>query len=190
MDTTASLVTVEQPEMVVSSNNRFSKTLNFKQREKTIKLVVFTINALNFALRIESVNKVVNHTRIIYSNDWARVGIAHVGDFEITVFDLQEKLTPQMAQSDQTPRDYSDDHYLIIAQGSSEELIGIPVNDAPILMEVPISQIRALPESYRRADQLNMASHVTLIPQESDKMTVFLMDIDRVFVQVIAPEEA
>ncbi|MGB3495542.1 MAG: chemotaxis protein CheW [Elainellaceae cyanobacterium] len=189
MNTTASLIEANQPEMVVSSHSRFSKTLNFKQREKAFKLVVFTISGLNFALRIESVNKVVNHTRVIYSNDWARVGIAHVGDFEITVFDLQEKLTPQVAQSVQTQRDYNDDHYLIIAQSSSEELIGIPVNDAPILMEVPISQIRELPESYRRAEQLNMASHVTLIAQESEPMTVFLMDIDRVLAQVMAPAE-
>jgi purine-binding chemotaxis protein CheW len=59
------------------------------------------------------------------------------------------------------------------------ELYGIPVADSPLLIEVPLSRIRVLPESYRRANTLDLASHVAVIPQEGAPLTVFLLDVDR-----------
>jgi purine-binding chemotaxis protein CheW len=46
-------------------------------------------------------------------------------------------------------------------------------------MEVPLSTIRVLPESYRRADTLEVASHVAVIPQEAGSLSVFLLDVDQ-----------
>lgn len=183
LDTNTSIVKIEQVHSSSVPGRQFSK-IKVKQREKTLKLVVFMANELYFALRIESVHKVVNQTRVIYSNEAARVGIAHVGDFEITVIDIQEKLMAQVSPSLPFQSFRDNNQYLIIAQGTSEELIGIPTQEAPILMEVALSQIRALPESYRRAGQLNIASHITLISQETEEITVFLMDIDRLLSQI------
>jgi purine-binding chemotaxis protein CheW len=45
-------------------------------------------------------------------------------------------------------------------------------------MEIPLSAIRLLPESYRRADTLEVASHVAVIPQDKESITIFLLDVD------------
>ena len=46
-------------------------------------------------------------------------------------------------------------------------------------MELPLSQIRTLPESYRRGDTLEIASHVTRVQQNDQLLTVFILDVDR-----------
>jgi purine-binding chemotaxis protein CheW len=45
-------------------------------------------------------------------------------------------------------------------------------------MEVPLSRFRVLPEAYRRADTLEVASHVAVIPQHETPLTVFLLDVE------------
>jgi purine-binding chemotaxis protein CheW len=56
-------------------------------------------------------------------------------------------------------------------------------------MEVPLSMIRVLPESYRRSDMLEVTSHVVVIPQEVAPLTLFLLDVDLLLpiFQAIAP---
>jgi len=63
-------------------------------------------------------------------------------------------------------------------QNKTGELYGVPVADAPILIDVPLSAIRLLPESYRRSDTVNIARHVAVIPQDSGAKTIFLLDVD------------
>jgi purine-binding chemotaxis protein CheW len=60
------------------------------------------------------------------------------------------------------------------------ETFGISIGQAPTLQDVAVSQIRTLPESYRQADTLEVASHVTVIPQQEGTLTVFILDPDRV----------
>jgi purine-binding chemotaxis protein CheW len=69
--------------------------------------------------------------------------------------------------------------YLIVVQNTTNELYGIPVVETPALMEVPQEMIRVLPESYRRADTLDVASHVVVIPQNGTPLTIFVLDVDR-----------
>jgi purine-binding chemotaxis protein CheW len=49
--------------------------------------------------------------------------------------------------------------------------------------------IRVLPESYRRSDTLEVASHVVVIGQEAAPLTLFLLDVDLLLpiFQAIAP---
>lgn len=143
-----------------------------RQTTPTLKLVVFAMGGLNLALRIESVYKVINHAAI-YSSGLLPVGVAHVGEGEITVVDLHRRFFKSSLTSESERRGY-----LVIVKNSTGELYGIPVADTPVLMEVPLSMIRLLPESYRRADTLDVASHVAVIPQEGAPVTVFLLDVN------------
>jgi chemotaxis signal transduction protein len=143
-----------------------------RQTTPTLKLVVFAMGGLNLALRIESVYKVVNHAAI-YSSGLLPVGVAHVGEGEITVVDLHRRFFKSSLTSESERGGY-----LVIVKNSTGELYGIPVADTPVLMEVPLSMIRLLPESYRRADTLDVASHVAVIPQEGAPVTVFLLDVN------------
>jgi purine-binding chemotaxis protein CheW len=52
------------------------------------------------------------------------------------------------------------------------------VNNAPTLLDVLPQQIRQLPDSYRQNDTLQSASHVMVVEEKSEKLTVFLLDPD------------
>lgn len=138
-----------------------------------LKLIVFGIGNLNLALPIESVYKVINRTPV-YGSGLRSVGVAHVDDGQVTVVDLYRRFF----QSSQTSESDSGG-YLVIVKNTTGELYGIPVTDTPTLIEVPSSTIRVLPDSYRHSDTLEVASHVTVIPQEAESLTVFLLDVAR-----------
>lgn len=154
---------------LVSSEQQFQES---REIARLLKLVVFTMGNLNLALPIKSVYKVVNHTPI-YSSGVVPVGVTHLGDVEITVIDLYRRFFQESLANSS-----SGCNYLVIVQNTTGELYGIPVAETPILMEVPSSLIRVLPESYRRADTLDVASHVAVIPQETASLTVFLLDVE------------
>jgi purine-binding chemotaxis protein CheW len=160
-------------------NNHFinvqsADTTVFQERQVTpnLKLVVFVMGSLHLALRIESVYKVVNQTTV-HSTGTGSVGVAHVGNREVTVVDLYRRFfkESQISSSGLVS-------HLVLVQNTTGELYGIPVADTPVLIEVPLSMIRVLPQSYRRADTLDVASHVAVIPQEATPLTVFLLDVD------------
>ena len=136
------------------------------------KLLVFGMGNLNLALPIKSVHKILKYTPV-YGSGVQPVGVTHLGDSEVTVVDLHRRF---FKSSQTTVPDSS--RYLVIVQNTTGELYGIPVADTPLLIEVSSSQIRILPESYRRADTLDVASHVAVIPQETTPLTVFLLDVD------------
>ena len=145
-----------------------------QQATSVLKFVVFSMGSLSLALRIESVYKVVNHTST-YSSGIGAVGVTHLGEGEITVVDLHRRFF-QASQLDEA----SPSIYLVVVQNTTGELYGIPVAETPALIEVPLSMIRVLPESYRRADTLDVASHVAVIPQDNGtSLTIFLLDVDR-----------
>lgn len=137
---------------------------------KKIQFIVFTLKNLNFALPIHSVHKIVNSTAV-YSSGVKAVGFTHLEQSEVTVVDLSRRFFQDSLNTEAI-------NYLIIVRNTTGEFYGIPVAETPILLEVSVSMIRLLPESYRRADTLAVASHVAVIPTESTQLTVFLLDID------------
>lgn len=165
--------------LLIKSPSSHANLSKVRQATPFLKLVVFTIGGLNLALRIESVYKVVNHTPV-YSSGLNHVGITHLGDSlrdssasqEVTVVDLHWRFFKSSQASD-----LNVGGYLVIVKTATGELYGIPVPETPVLIEVPLSTIRAVPESYRRADTLEVASHVAVIPQEGNPLTVFLLDV-------------
>ena len=157
---------------VQSGNSELS--LQARQAIPYLKLLVFSLGNLNLSLRIESVYKVVNRTPV-YSSGVGSVGVAHVGDGEVTVVDLHRRFFNTSNPSSEPQLG----GYLVVVRNTTGELYGIPIADTPVLMEVPLSQIRLLPESYRRSDTLEVASHVAVIPQEHSQLTIFLLDVDR-----------
>lgn len=134
-----------------------------------VKLITFPIGKLTFAVRIDQVQKVVK-LPTIYGSGLKPIGLTRVGDQDVTVLDLDRRLfqTESTAATD----------YLLLIQLTTAEIIGIPVADTPQLLEIAADQIRVLPESYRRADTLALASHIIVLPQETGAQTLFLLDVD------------
>lgn len=161
---------------LIKSTSNF-KQINTRDAVASLKVLVFAIGNLKLALHIKNVYKVLNQTPV-YGSGLNGVGIAHVGDREVTVVDLNQRLF-QCSITNLA----SNAGYLIIFQNTQGELYGIPVAVVPALMAVPMSSIRVLPESYRHADILGFASHVAVIPQVEAPLTIFLLDVE----QLLAP---
>lgn len=159
-------------------NEQQSTIDELKSTGNSTKLLVFAIGNLNLALPVEYIQKVINYTTI-YSSGLNDTGLAHVGDREITIIDLHKRLfkTSQVLESGAKC-------YFIITKKIEGEEFGILVAQTPTLVDVPLAQIRTLPESYRRSDTLGIASHVTIIPQEKGQLTVFLLAVDRLIPQL------
>lgn len=142
------------------------------QENKSLKILLFTVGSLHLAFKIDVVVKVNRYTPVLGSG-LTHFGITNLGDREITVIDLHQRLF----HSSQ-PRPSQTGGYLLLAKNSVEEVFGIVVGQTPTLLDVSLSQIRVLPESYRQADTLKIATHVILLTQGEEKLTVFLLDPD------------
>ncbi|MBW4618008.1 MAG: chemotaxis protein CheW [Cyanosarcina radialis HA8281-LM2] len=139
---------------------------------RPLKAVVFSVGTLNCAFRLDPVYKVVTSPQLYGSQDsW--VGLTHLGDREVTVLDINKRLFP----SEQT-NDSVNIRYLIVVQNQRGELYGIPVEKVPVLMDIPFANIRVLPETFRQANALGIASHVAVVFPANTSMTLFLLDIE------------
>ena len=143
-----------------------------QQKSHRRKLLVFQIGTLNLAMPVDSVKKITHYTPMEGSGTTA-VGLIYVDQRELTAIDLHKRLfrTPQSQKEGK--------QFLILAKNSIDELFGILVPQTPSLLELPINQIRTLPDSYRRGDTLEIASHVTRIEENEQLLTVFILDVDR-----------
>lgn len=153
--------------------DRSEKTINSKANS-LLKLVVFEVGKLTLALAIEQVKKVVKYTSI-HGSGLSHVNLTHLDDREVTIVDLEQKLF----NNSQINR-ANFDGYFIITKDIFGESIGILVSKMPIIIDVSLSQIRLLPNSYRNSDTLEIASHVTVISQENaNYVTIFILDLER-----------
>jgi purine-binding chemotaxis protein CheW len=150
--------------------------LPLQKKETTsqkIKLLVFPIKNIYVGLHIDTVQKVVNYSTV-YSSGLNDYGVVNLDEQEITVVDLHKRLFNTPQSSSETGK-----KYLLLAQNTVAETFGILIAETPGLYDVSLDKIRALPASYRQADTLKIASHVTVIPQENQpNLTIFILDPD------------
>lgn len=140
------------------------------QTQSSSKFLLFQVGQLHLALSVDRVQKIINYTPI-FGSGLGAVGVAHIGEQEITVIDLHRRFfrTSQKIEKG----------YLILSKAKMGETFALWVAQTPTLVDVALSQIRTLPESYRRADTLDAASHVMLLPHQEGTMTVFVLDVNR-----------
>ena len=143
------------------------------QENSSIKLLVFEVGKLTLALPILQVHKIVKH-QDIYGSGLSHVSLTHLGQEEIAIVDLHQKLFKvSLAEASQTKG------YFIISKNVIGEPLGIMVAKSPTLIDVSSDKIRQIPDSYRQADTLEIASHVAVIPQEETSLTIFILDLAR-----------
>ena len=151
--------------LIVDSNLNTSAKTN-----SLIKLLVFEIGKLTLALPILQVQKVVKQNEV-HGSGLSHVNLTHLAEQEVAIVDLHQKLFGvSLTQAEATG-------YFIISKNIAGEPLGIVVSQAPTLIDVQREQIRLLPDSYRRADTLAIASHVAIIPQEKTTLTIFILDL-------------
>lgn len=139
-----------------------------------VKLLMFPIGKLNLALPILQVQKIVKQNEI-HGSGLSHVSLAHLPEQEIAIVDLHQKLFKvPLPQS-------GGQGYFIITKSIDQDPLGIFVSETPNLIDIPQEQIRILPNSYRRADTLEIASHVAIMTDDQTSLTVFILDLAKLF---------
>ncbi|NJR71404.1 MAG: chemotaxis protein CheW [Synechococcales cyanobacterium CRU_2_2] len=161
------------------NNPAASKTAPGSQNQ--VKLVVFPMGRLRLALPMAGISRVINLPEV-HSSGLHTVGVTTVGNIQLMIVDLHRQLFEVSA-----PQAAGKSGYLVIMPTPAGYPIGIPIAETPILVDVPSSEIRALPDAYRRADTLSIASHITRITTEAGEVqSVFVLDIAAVVAQFAA----
>lgn len=158
---------------LIKSRANTSRQANNQEAVNSLKVIMFEMGDVKLALPIQSVAKVMPQT-VVYGSGLHGVGIAHLGDREVSVVDLHKRLFKSTSINNA-----SNNSYLMIVKNRQSELYGIPVGSIPTLMEIALSCIRVLPDSYRNADIFGFATHVAVIPAMETPMTIFLLDVDQ-----------
>jgi len=150
---------------------------SISQNQASVKLLVFGIGKLTLALPILQVQKVIRHNPL-HGSGLSHVSLTHLDDQEIAIVDLHQKLFKVSL-----PPQGETKGYFIISKKITQEPIGILVSESPALVDVASNQIRLIPNSYRRADTLEIASHVAVVPQEDGtSQTIFILDLKQLIV--------
>lgn len=142
-------------------------------KESSIKLLVFKIGKLTLALPVLQVQKIVKYNQV-HGSGLSYVNLTHLDNQDIAIIDLHQKLF-----NVSLPKLSENKGYFIISKKVTEESIGILVSEPPALVDIATTQIRLIPDTYRRLDTLEIASHVTVITQENETSeTVFILDLE------------
>ena len=138
---------------------------NINDEDNNFRTIVFTLADIEhtsmgkylFALPVESVVKA-----IVYPADRAvlkdGIGMINLDAQTVTIVDLRHKFTTIDAKTDSSG-------FLILFHTDAGELCGLPIKDAPVLMDISPTTIRSLPLAYREVNQLSFASHMAIVPQ-------------------------
>ncbi|MFN5516536.1 MAG: chemotaxis protein CheW [Cyanobacteriota bacterium] len=140
------------------------------QREK---FLLFNVGKLNLALPIAQVVKILNY-QVSHGSGSTATGLVHLEGRSVTVLDLHQQFfkTPAAAPVSAKP-------FLILVKNSAQEEFCLLVNTTPTLVEVRRSDIRLLPDSYRRHDTLASAAQVMIVQEKGQNFTVFILDPDQ-----------
>jgi len=142
---------------------------------KVAKFVVFKVMDYLLALPIEDVLKAVNCSSVAGSG-LRTMGVVQLGRHMIRVLDLHQHIS--VGSLSQLPANRP---FLVIIRGSGGELCGIPVDEPPNLVELPLAMMQQLPKSQIQGNGvLEMVSHAAVLSQENVTTTIFLLDVKQV----------
>jgi len=142
------------------------------QRQRSLRFVMFSLGNMDLALPIATVVKIVN-LGTVAGNGQSPWGVVTLGNQPYTVIDLHHYLF-------QTPLEACPHGgYLVFTAFATGELVGIPTIGSPTLVDVPWDQVRLLPDAYRRADRLAVASHLArwTDPETQGEHFLFVLDV-------------
>ena len=157
--------------------------------EVTQQLIVFRLHDEGFALPIRAVQKVIPMGKIYGAPGGAGVSLTLYQDRELIVIDVEHRIFRGRPSKDsfknafhyqveETPTDTPPaQHYLLIVQSSSGQLVGLPIEEPPSLQRVPQSAFAPLSPSYISEGNLRCVS--ALIKRNNDESALFLLNPDQ-----------
>ncbi len=136
-----------------------------------VPILAFPLRGQVVAVPMAAVVKLVTCPASLQTDE-NEVSLLHWRDHQITVLNLYSKLTPSSAETTPPKRPF-----ILILQAPHQDLYGIPITEPPALLNLPASTIRPLPQAYRQAMPLPLASYVAVLPRGEISVTILLLDL-------------
>lgn len=168
------------------------QTLNFLNQPLTLKtfsiindsknsvsVIVFMILDYLFALSVRAVHKIIPCPPLDLNFENG-IGTIDLKDETITIVDLKYKFKGQ--SSDKINTFQSQNGFLILIQTITGENCAIFTEQAPVLFEIPLQNIRPLPLSHGEIGKLSFVTHMAILPQpeRQESLKIFLVSMNQI----------
>lgn len=153
------------------------------QNTETCKAITIDIAGHLLALPVTAVFKVIRSS-FVYSSNLGENKLIHIEEQTLPLIDLHPLLATVKPNNE--PEQYfnltsEEEKFLVLAKSDLGKLVAIVVDEPPSLMDLPLSQIYALPPSQRQ-NIGNIASHIAIVPHQTSHLTVMLLDIQQALI--------
>lgn len=159
--------------MPSTTYRRFRKKDQLEDRVAIHKLVGFKLANEHYAIAISQVRYILNEFITQGTLKSGHSLVRHHNEV-ITLIDLSQGF--QTIEPEAVP------HYLIVCTTESGDLLGLPVVEIPIILEIPADQFRELPQLHQR--EIGKYGVEKLISTPTNA-TVFYLNVDRFTVNLL-----
>ena len=142
------------------------------QNTETCKAITIDIAGHLLALPVTAVFKVIRSS-FVYSSNFGENKLIHIEEQTLPLIDLHPLLSTIKPNNE--PEQYfnltsEEETFLVLAKSDTSKLVAIVVDEPPSLMDLPLSQIYALPPSQQQ-NIGNIASHIAIVPHQASHLT-------------------
>lgn len=167
--------------LLLMNNNK-----SLESHPQKVKTVIFKIANYLFALPLTAIEKITLFPS--EENHHNNTNLINFDNRTLTILNLHQQLT----STNQKQKELSHTgKFLIITQNPQGESYGIKVDTLPNLIDLPWSSIEQLSTSYRQHQILGLANYVSVLPSQTGKKLIFLLDLEvagRVALANLSPE--
>ena len=150
---------------------------------ETCKAITLDIAGHLLALPVTAVFKVIRSS-FVYSSNLGENRLIHIEEQTLPLIDLH-LLLATIKPNNELEHSYNltpeAEKFLVLAKSDTSKLVAIVVDEPPSLMDLPLSQIYALPP-LQQQNIGNIASHIAIVPHRASHLTVMLLDIQQALI--------
>ena len=145
---------------------------SIQAQPQKVKTVIFKIAGYLFALPLTAIEKI---TLFPSDGNHNNTNLINFDNRTLTILNLHQRLT----KTNQKQKELSHTgKFIIITQNPQGESYGIKVDTLPNLIDLPWSSIEQLSTSYRQHQILGLANYVSVLPTQTGKKLIFLLDLE------------
>jgi hypothetical protein len=145
-------------------------TAAFSKQATAIRVVLAPFKHLWIAVPMAAVRKIMRLSDVLVEGEPLPATL-DIDDLHTTVIDLYEQIYG-------VPNSQPDSHIvaLQLADGTGYSL---PMSKLPAIVNLDATLVKPIPTDYRNLYMLDIASHITLLRQGKEEITIFVIDPEK-----------
>lgn len=148
---------------------------------ETCKSIVVKISQHLLAIPVNAVFKVIRSSLTYGSSMLGENRLIHIEEQTLPLIDLRSLLAtvkPDNSLQGALNKTTETETFFVLAKSDSGKLVALVVDEPPVLMDLPLSQIYALPASQQQSIG-NIASHMAISTRQNQHLSVMLLDLQQ-----------